>query len=104
MAALLILAVVSHSRHCPGWQRRRNIKLTQRHGDQDYLLRSRHDRRDTATLSLNGQIWVTGSQLLERLLYAALSGDRKRSRRQSGRHAGGWRRGARSAQLVLPNG
>jgi hypothetical protein len=26
------------------------------------------------TLSLNGQTWVTGSQLLERLLYAALSG------------------------------
>src|SRR6202045_1091960 len=26
------------------------------------------------TLSLNGQIWVTGSQSLERLLYAALSG------------------------------
>src|ERR1700747_3514282 len=26
------------------------------------------------TLSLNGQAWVTGSQALERLLYAALSG------------------------------
>jgi len=26
------------------------------------------------TLTLNGQIWVTGSQSLERLLYAALSG------------------------------
>lgn len=26
------------------------------------------------TLSLNGQTWVTGSQSLERLLYAALSG------------------------------
>ena len=75
-AALLILAVVSHS------------TTSAPAGNLDVISSSASDTatkitfygRDATgviqnqTLSLNGQTWVTGSQSLERLLYAALSG------------------------------
>ena len=54
------------------------------------------------TLTLNGQTWVTGSQSAGTAAVRRFVGsDRKRSRRQSGWHGCGWRRGAGSAQLCI---